>query len=163
MNDRSGKPEEQPTEPLGGGVDPVPGEPLPGIDPMPAVPPGVEPVSASGTGDIGGFGAPGPSPARGVAGGPVGTTGGSAVGHPGYDAYGRPVPRPPRTSEQIRADIEEQRQQLGSSVEQLRDRVHEVTDWRGHLRRHRREIAIGAAAVGFAVGASIMLGRRNRR
>ncbi|HZJ29030.1 MAG TPA: hypothetical protein VFD37_03465, partial [Solirubrobacterales bacterium] len=65
MNDRSGKPEEQPTEPLGGGVDPVPGEPLPGIDPMPAVPPGVEPVSASGTGDIGGFGAPGPSPARG--------------------------------------------------------------------------------------------------
>ena len=59
---------------------------------------------------------------------------------------------PGRTSEEIRADIERQRQELSHSVEALRHRVGELTDWRRQVREHRRELVIGAAVVGFAVG-----------
>ena len=70
---------------------------------------------------------------------------------------GEPVAReakPPagRTSAEIRADIERQREELGHSVEALRNRVTELTDWRRQVREHRRELIIGAAVVGFAVG-----------
>ena len=70
---------------------------------------------------------------------------------------GEPVARrakPPagRTSAEIRADIERQREELGQSVEALRNRVTELTDWRRQVREHRRELIIGAAVVGFAVG-----------
>ena len=70
---------------------------------------------------------------------------------------GEPVARraagaPGRSSAQIRADIERQREQLSQSVEQLRGRVSELTNWRRQVREHRRELVIGAAAVGFAVG-----------
>ena len=70
---------------------------------------------------------------------------------------GEPVARrtaPPagRTSAEIRADIERQREELGHSVEALRNRVAELTDWRRQVREHRRELVIGAAVVGFAVG-----------
>jgi len=70
--------------------------------------------------------------------------------------------RPGRTAEEIRRDIDLQRQQLGTSVEQLRGRVTELTDWRRQVREHKRELVIGAAAVGFLVGARLMFGRRNR-
>ena len=78
---------------------------------------------------------------------------------------GEPVARatsgvPGRTSAQIRADIEVQRQQLGRSVEALRHRVGELTDWRGQIRRHRRELIVGATIAGFAVGALVALRRR---
>jgi hypothetical protein len=69
-------------------------------------------------------------------------------------------PRPTRTSAEIRRDIEQQREQLGQSVEALRGRVTELTDWRRMVREHRREIAIGAAVVGFAVGGLLALRRR---
>jgi len=69
---------------------------------------------------------------------------------------------PGRSAEQIRRDIDLQRQELGTSVEALRGRVTELTDWRRQVREHKRELIIGAAAVGFLVGARIMLGRRNR-
>ena len=80
---------------------------------------------------------------------------------------GEPVARrakPPagRTSEEIRADIERQREELGHSVEALRNRVTELTDWRRQVREHQRELAIGAAIVGFAIGARVMLRRRRR-
>jgi hypothetical protein len=70
---------------------------------------------------------------------------------------GEPVARaaaPPsgRSSAEIRADIERQREELSHSVEALRHRVTELTDWRRQVREHRRELAIGAAVVGFAVG-----------
>jgi hypothetical protein len=68
--------------------------------------------------------------------------------------------KPGRSAEEIRRDIELQRQQLGSSVEQLRGRVVELTDWRRQVREHKRELIIGAAAVGFLVGARLMFGRR---
>ena len=43
----------------------------------------------------------------------------------------------------------------------LRGEVTRITDWRGHLERHRREIVVGAAVVGFALGARML--RRRRR
>jgi hypothetical protein len=73
----------------------------------------------------------------------------------------RTTPAPgTRSADQIRDDIVARRQQLGSNVETLRGRVNEITDWRGQLRRHRRELILGAAVVtGLAVGA-IALRRR---
>jgi Protein of unknown function (DUF3618) len=68
--------------------------------------------------------------------------------------------RPGRSAEEIRRDIDLQRQQLGSSVEALRGRVNELTDWRRQAREHKRELIIGAAAVGFLVGLRLMRGRR---
>jgi hypothetical protein len=77
---------------------------------------------------------------------------------------GEPVARatgpPGRNSEQIRRDIEVQRGELGRSVEALRTRVGELTDWRRQMREHRRELVLGAAVVGFAVGGLIALRRR---
>jgi hypothetical protein len=73
----------------------------------------------------------------------------------------RAAPGPPgRNAEQSRADIERQRSELGRSVEALRGRVAELTDWRRQVREHRRELAIGAAVVGFAIGGLIALRRR---
>jgi hypothetical protein len=45
-------------------------------------------------------------------------------------------------------------------VETLRGRVAELTDWRRQVREHRRELVIGAAVVGFAVGGLLALRRR---
>ncbi len=59
---------------------------------------------------------------------------------------------PGRTSDQIRADIERQREELSHSVAALRHRVTELTDWRRQVREHRRELMVGAAVVGFAIG-----------
>lgn len=67
---------------------------------------------------------------------------------------------PGRSSHEIRRDIENQRQELGQSVEALRNRVNELTDWRRQVREHRRELIIGAAAAGFVIGGIIALRRR---
>ena len=42
---------------------------------------------------------------------------------------------PTRTPEEIRASIEQNRQELGVSLEKLRGEVVQLTDWRGQLRR----------------------------
>ena len=67
---------------------------------------------------------------------------------------------PGRSADQIRRDIDVQRQQLGSSVEALRGRVTELTYWRRQVQEHKRELVIGAAVVGFALGGLAMLRRR---
>jgi hypothetical protein len=67
---------------------------------------------------------------------------------------------PGRTPAQIRADIIAQRQDLGRSVEALRNRVTELTDWRRQISEHRRELAIGAAAAGFLIGGIVAFRRR---
>ena len=82
-----------------------------------------------------------------------------------YSGAGEPVAQraagaPGRSSDQIRADIERQRTELSHSVEALRGRVAELTDWRRQVREHRRELVIGAAVVGFAVGGLMALRRR---
>jgi hypothetical protein len=79
---------------------------------------------------------------------------GEAVGRPSAGAPGR-------SSAEIRADIERQRHELSRSVEALRTRVSELTNWRRQVREHRRELIVGAAVVGFAVGGLIAL--RSRR
>ena len=75
-----------------------------------------------------------------------------------------------RTPEEIRASIEQNRQELGQSLERLRGEVTRLTDWRGQLRAHQREAIVAAAVVGFVLGGGLaafggMLGggRRQRR
>ncbi len=60
-----------------------------------------------------------------------------------------------RTPEQIRAEIEVNRKELGVAVERLRDEVIEVTNWRKQIREHQREVLIGAAAAGFLIGGGL--------
>jgi hypothetical protein len=73
----------------------------------------------------------------------------------------RPRPAPgTRSAHEIRNDIVREREELGKSVEALRGRVTELTDWRRQVREHKRELAIGAAVVGFAVGSFMALRRR---
>jgi hypothetical protein len=60
-----------------------------------------------------------------------------------------------RTPEQIRASIEQNRQELGASLGKLRDEVTELTDWRSQLRRNQPPLMIGAGAAGFVLGGGI--------
>ncbi len=66
-----------------------------------------------------------------------------------------------RTAAEIRRDIDLQRQDLGRSVEALRGRVAELTDWRRQVKEHRSQLIVGAAVAGFAIGLLAM--RRRRR
>jgi len=74
-----------------------------------------------------------------------------------------------RTPEQIRDSIEANRKDLGLAVQTLRGELTKATDWRAQLRRHQREVIIGAAVAGFVVGGGIaaftglLTGRRSRR
>jgi hypothetical protein len=76
---------------------------------------------------------------------------------------------PTRTPEQIRASIEQNRRELGTSLGLLRAEVSALTDWRRQLNSHRREAILGAAIAGFVIGGGIaglgglVLGRRRRR
>jgi hypothetical protein len=74
-----------------------------------------------------------------------------------------------RSPEDIRRSIEANRAELGVAVEQLRGELTKATDWRAQLRRHQREIMIGAAVTGFVLGGGIaaftglLTGRRSSR
>ena len=69
---------------------------------------------------------------------------------------------PGRSPAEIRRDIELRRRQLGTSVEALRHRVNELTDWRRQVEDHKQQLIVGAAAVGFFVGVRAMMRRRRR-
>jgi len=77
-----------------------------------------------------------------------------------------PEQRPPstgvpgRSAAEIRRDLDLQRRELGTSVELLRGRVAELTDWRRQVREHRSQLIAGAAIAGFALGGLMMLRRR---
>jgi hypothetical protein len=62
---------------------------------------------------------------------------------------------PVRSPEEIRRSIEANRAELGVAVDRLRAEVTAVTDWRQQLRKHRKQILIGAAVAGFVVGGGI--------
>ena len=68
-----------------------------------------------------------------------------------------------RTPAEIRRSIEANRMELAVSVQHLRGEVTRLTDWRGHLERHRTEITVGAAVVGLMLGARVLRGRRRKR
>lgn len=53
-----------------------------------------------------------------------------------------------RSAAEIRSSIESNRAELALSLDRLHGEVARVTDWRGQLKRHQREVAIGVAAVG---------------
>jgi hypothetical protein len=65
-----------------------------------------------------------------------------------------------RSAAEIRRDIDLQRRDLGGSVEILRGRVAELTDWRRQVREHQSQLVVGAAVAGFAIGGLMMLRRR---
>jgi len=67
-----------------------------------------------------------------------------------------------RSAAEIRRDIDLQRRDLGRSVESLRGRVTELTDWRRQVQEHRSQLIAGAAVAGFAVGLMAMRRRRRR-
>jgi Protein of unknown function (DUF3618) len=69
---------------------------------------------------------------------------------------------PGRSPAEIRRDIDLKRRELGGSVEALRGRVNELTDWRRQAEEHKQQLIMGAAAVGFFIGARAMLRRRRR-
>jgi hypothetical protein len=60
-----------------------------------------------------------------------------------------------RSPELIRQSIEATRQELAFSVNDLRSKVNELTDWRGQLRRNRKAALIGAAVAGFVIGGGV--------
>ena len=60
-----------------------------------------------------------------------------------------------RSPEMIRQSIEETRRELTFSVNDLRSKVTEITDWRAHLRRNRKAALIGAAVAGFVIGGGV--------
>jgi hypothetical protein len=74
-----------------------------------------------------------------------------------------------RSPEDIRRSIEANRAELGVAVEQLRGELTKATDWRAQVRRHQKEIMIGAAVTGFVLGGGIaaftglLTGRRSSR
>jgi hypothetical protein len=68
-----------------------------------------------------------------------------------------------RSPAEIRSSIESNRMELAVSVQNLRGEVTRLTDWRGHIERHRNEITLGAAAVGVLMGVRMMRRRRRRR
>jgi hypothetical protein len=75
---------------------------------------------------------------------------------------------PARSPEEIRASIEVNRHELGTSLEKLRREVVRVTDWRAQIRRHQTQVLIGAGVAGFVLGGGIAalgalaFGRRRR-
>lgn len=77
----------------------------------------------------------------------------------------RPTPRPTvgepgRSSAEIRRDLDAQRSELSASVEELRGKVNDLTDWRRQIREHRTELITVAAVAGFVIGGVIAFRRR---
>jgi hypothetical protein len=68
---------------------------------------------------------------------------------------------PQRSPAEIRDSIEANRNELALSIVTLRGEVAHLTDWRGHLERHRREVIVAGALVGLMVGTRLL--RRRRR
>ena len=60
-----------------------------------------------------------------------------------------------RTPEAVRREIEAERRQLASAVEQLREGLGEVTDVAGKLRSRLPVVAAGALGAGFFLAGGI--------
>lgn len=62
---------------------------------------------------------------------------------------------PTRTPQEIRASVENTRQELEYSLNDLQSKITEVTDWKAQLAAHKKEVLIGAAVAGFLIGGGI--------
>jgi hypothetical protein len=60
-----------------------------------------------------------------------------------------------RTLEDVRRDIESEREQLADAADTLRESIGEATDIKGKLRSNLPAVAAGALAVGFLVAGGI--------
>ncbi len=60
-----------------------------------------------------------------------------------------------QSPEMIRASIEETRRELAFSVNDLRSKMTEITNWRGQLIRNRKAALVGAAVAGFVIGGGV--------
>ena len=60
-----------------------------------------------------------------------------------------------RSSLEIRSSIEDTRQELAFSVNDLRSKVTELTNWRAQLARNRGGAVVGAAVAGFVIGGGV--------
>ena len=71
-----------------------------------------------------------------------------------------------RSPEQIRTSIEETRKELAFSVNDLRAKVGELTNWRRQLADNRQAALATAAVAGFVIGggvaAAVSLFRKRR-
>ena len=73
-----------------------------------------------------------------------------------------------QSPEMIRASIEETRRELAFSVNDLRSKVAELTDWRRQVAENRNTALVGAAVAGFVIGGGVaatfsLLGGRRRK
>lgn len=68
-----------------------------------------------------------------------------------------------RSPAEIRSSIESNRMELAVSLQRLRGEVTHLTDWRGHVERHREQLTAGAAVVGLALGVRMLRRRRRGR
>jgi hypothetical protein len=66
-----------------------------------------------------------------------------------------------RSPAEIRSSIEANRMELALSLGRLRGEVAHLTDWRGHVQRHRTQLIAGAAIVGLTLGVRMLRRRRN--
>ena len=66
----------------------------------------------------------------------------------GFDSAGDDL-MPGRTPEEIRASIEQNRHELGTSLVLLRDEVGQLTDWRGQVKRNEKNLQVAAVAAGL--------------
>ena len=60
-----------------------------------------------------------------------------------------------RSPEQIRTSIEDTRRELAFSVNDLRSKVTELTNWRRQLAQNRQTALVGAALAGFVIGGGV--------
>jgi hypothetical protein len=60
-----------------------------------------------------------------------------------------------RTPEQIRREIEQEREQLATAVHQLRDELGEAADISGKLRAKLPVVAMGALSAGFVLAGGV--------
>ena len=72
-----------------------------------------------------------------------------------------------RSPEEVRRDIEAERERLASAVDELREEVGEVTDLTAKIRSKLPAVAVGAAGLGFVLAGGIgatarLLMRRGR-
>ena len=63
-----------------------------------------------------------------------------------------------RSPEMIRASIQQTRNELAFSVNDLRSKMAEITNWRGQLIRNRKAALVGAAVAGFVIGGGVAAG-----